>query len=72
MGRTSLEALVGNVRDLRMTSANLAIIKPLNSNTEPLVSDLSAEYTIDEYNYSRDLLIGQGESIYTLAFDATI
>jgi hypothetical protein len=27
---------------------------------------------VDEHNDSRDLLIGQGDSIYSVAFDATI
>jgi hypothetical protein len=37
----------------------------MNDNAEPLL-------LVDEHNDSRDLLIGQGDSIYLVAFDATI
>jgi hypothetical protein len=37
-----------------------------------LIFDLASENEVDEHSDSRDLIIGQGDSIYTLAFDATI
>jgi hypothetical protein len=53
-------------------NANSASSTAINSNTNPLLGSNGSLGTESVLKEKRILLIGEGESIYTLAFDATI